>query len=83
MNDMLDFSAVFWEDLLDNQPPLVDNNSIKPGEFTYATGQYFGVDVAFLRMQELRPAKREWFGFIQSASQKQKSKSVKHYSDKN
>ena len=44
MNDMLDFSAEFWENKLEYAPLNVDNNSITNGGLTYAASDYCGID---------------------------------------
>jgi hypothetical protein len=41
---MLDFSAEFWENILEFTPPIVDNNSITNGGLTYAAHDYCGID---------------------------------------
>jgi hypothetical protein len=44
VTDMLDFSAEFWENILEFTPPIVDNNSITNGGLTYAANDYCGID---------------------------------------
>lgn len=44
MNDMLDFSAEFWDNMLESAPLNVDNNSITNGGLTYAATDYCGLD---------------------------------------
>lgn len=74
MADMLDFYGDFWEDLLDCQPPVVDNSNRK-GDLTYAAVDYLGVCPFSSGLPELRKAKRELFTI--------RSKGVKHYLAKN
>lgn len=82
MVDMLEFSAAFWEDLLDCQPPKVDN-SCRKGDLTYAATDYLGVCPYPVRVPDLRAAKAEWIAISESRQRGQKSKSVKHYAVKN
>lgn len=65
MSDMLDFHGDFWEDLLDCQPPVVDNKS-RNGGLTYAATDYLGVYPASQWVPELGQAKRELFAMSQN-----------------
>lgn len=59
MNDMLDFSAEFWENKLESAPLNVDNNSITNGGLTYAASDYCGIDpFGSIWMQTLATEKR-------------------------
>lgn len=50
MVDMLDFSAEFWEDMLDNEPGKDDIYSSKKG-ISYATNHYCGLDPVVCGLQ--------------------------------
>lgn len=72
MTDMLDFSAEFWENILEKEPLSVDNNSSKKGNLTYAANDYCGFDpVVSLWLQT--PAKKER-QLTNSSSAKRRSK---------
>lgn len=83
MNDMLDFSAIFWEDILDNLAPNVDDSNILIGGLTYAAGDYLGDGDSVVWMQEFQRAKREWLRFSQADPAKQRSENLKLYPIKN
>lgn len=81
MSDMLDFHGDFWEDLLDCQPPVVDNKS-RNGDLTYAATDYLGVYPVAMRLPELGKAKADWLRYS-AANRKARTKSVKHHTIKN
>lgn len=68
MNDMLDFSAEFWENRLESAPLNVDNNSITNGGLTYAATDYCGLDpFGSVWMQAYGKEKRSALASIGSA----------------
>lgn len=82
MSDMLDFCGDFWEDLLDCQPPIVDNNYRK-GDLTHAAVDYLGVCPISVRLSEFGEAKAEWIAISKTNRRTARAASVKHYSVKN
>lgn len=81
MSDMLDFYGDFWENLLDCQPPTVDNKCTE-GDLTYAASDYLGVYPRPVRMSELGKAKAEWLRYS-TIYRKARTASAEHYSIEN
>ena len=77
MADMLDFYGKFWEDLLDSESPIVENNSITNGGMTYATSDYLDDGLSFWRMQELAETKAELAAL--SGRRKGRAKNAQHH----
>lgn len=78
MSDMLDFYGDFWEDLLDCEPPVVDNNYRK-GDLTHAAVDYLGVCPLSVRLPELGKAKTEWIAMSKANRRTARTANLKHY----
>jgi len=86
---MLDFSAEFWENILEFTPPIVDNNSITNGGLTYAANDYCGIDpVRSQWLQASSEEERAAMAAISSAcsgrsKRRERAKNRQHYLAKN
>lgn len=81
MSDMLDFCGDFWEDLIDCDPPIVDNNCIE-GDLTYAAVDYLGVLPMYVWLPELGKTKAEWLRYS-SPNRKTRTTSHEYYTIEN